>query len=158
MPTRVALFSLAGLLLGAPAHAQPSPLLAAWLEAVPIAPFTEPARAAPVSNGDYDRDLDSATWVYLATAAADWTATAACGSTKVRCGAEHQGGLFLHNIKHEAVAVTFGLAIDAAAVYLVREFLAPEYPKVARGLLYVLSGGRVVATSLKVADLREGPK
>ena len=118
--------------------------LASWLHSVPL-----PTVEAPPLNGQYDRDLDAATWVYVATAAADWTITPVCYAQG--CGV-HKAGLFLYDVK-QAAAIPLGLAIDAGIVWVVREHLAPDHPKLARSLLYALSAVRVVFVATKVHDL-----
>lgn len=102
-------------------------------------------------HADADR-LNHATWVYVATAGADWTVTAAC-IDDATCGDRSRAGLFLYGAKPGA-AVPLGLAIDGALVYVLRELLAPEHPRLAEIALYVLSGARVVVTTTTVYDLR----
>lgn len=96
--------------------------------------------------------LNTALWVYGATASADWAVTAVC--LKVPCGSTPQVGLFLHGIDEPRVSVPLGLAIDAAIAWSVREYVAPEHPRIALVLLYGLSGARVVVTATHINYLR----
>jgi hypothetical protein len=136
-----------GVLVPSPGDARPF----AALFAVPS--ITLEAPPPPATNGDY-QDLDLASWIYVSTAAADWSVTAACGGDSSRCSNKHYGGLFLWELKHEAASVPLGLAIDAGILLAVRELVAPEYPRLARLLLYGLSAARVVVLSHKVSQLR----
>jgi hypothetical protein len=111
----------------------------------------ERARAAREHE---DRDaLNTASWVYVSTAAADWSVTAVCA--RVFCGTRTQTGLFFYGVEDPKVAIPLGLAADALFVYLTREFVAPDHPKIARSLLYGGSAVRLVFLSNKVRDLRE---
>jgi hypothetical protein len=111
----------------------------------------ERARAAREHD---DRDaLNTASWVYVATAAADWSVTAVCA--RVLCGTKTQTGLFLYGVEDDRWAIPLGLATDAIVVYGVREFVAPDHPKLARALLYGASAVRLVFIVNKVSDLRE---
>jgi hypothetical protein len=148
MPLATLLLTAGVLVPMPPAAARPF----ADLFAVPPVITNAPA----ANNGDYE-GLDFASWIYVATAAGDWTVTAACGGNESRCRAEHTGGLFLWDIKHEAVAVPVGIAIDAAILVAVRELVGPDHPKIARGILYALSAARVVVLSHKISQLRRDP-
>jgi hypothetical protein len=117
-----------------------------------VAAFQAPA-AATTKAPTYDRALDAATWTYVATAGADWALTAVC--LELACGDEPSVGLFVYGVENEKKAVGLGLLIDVGLVLVVRELVAPEYPKLAQVLLYTLSAARVTVTSLKIADLRK---
>lgn len=109
-------------------------------------------RETPQERKDREA-LNTASWVYIATAAADWSVTAVCA--KVLCFDSTQTGLFLNGIENEHIAIPLGLAIDAGLLYAIREGVAPDHPKLARGLLYVLSAARGVVVVAKVNDLRD---
>ena len=101
-----------------------------------------------------DREhLNTATWVYVSTAGADWAVWAVCAEVKCNDSGKTQTGLFLHGVK-PAAALPIGLAIDAAIVVTVRELVAPDHPKLARWLLYGLSGVRVIVLTDRIRDLR----
>ena len=97
--------------------------------------------------------LNQATWVYIAAAAADWSVTAVCA--RVICGERTQTGLVLYGVEDARWAIPLGLAIDAVFVFGVRELVAPDHPKLARGLLYGASAVRLVFVVDKVNDLRD---
>ena len=97
--------------------------------------------------------LNHATWFYVGTAAADWSVTAVCA--RVLCGDRTQTGLFLHGVERPAWSIPLGLAIDAGTVWTIRAFIAPDYPKAARVLLYGLGGARLIFVTNKVTDLRD---
>lgn len=101
-----------------------------------------------------ERDaLNTASWVYVAAASADWSLTAVCA--RVVCFDEHsQTGLFLYGVERPALAIPIGVAIDVVWVYGIREFVAPDHPKLARALLYGSSAVRLVFTVSKINDLR----
>jgi hypothetical protein len=117
-----------------------------------VAAFQAPAATTPAKP---DRALDAATWTYVATAGADWALTAVC--LELACHGEDAPsvGLFVYGVENEKKAVALGLAIDVAVVLVVREWVAPDYPTLARVLLYGLSAARVTSTTLKIADLRK---
>ena len=122
---------------------------------------TRPVTQSQMHPGPIDRDreheerddLNAATWVYVAAASADWTATAVC--ERALCGERTMTGLVLYGVEDSRVAIPIGLAIDALFIYGVREIVAPDHPKLARGLLYGASAVRLVFTVNKVNDLRD---
>jgi hypothetical protein len=118
-----------------------------------VAAFQAPA--AVTTPAKPDRALDAATWTYVATAGADWALTAVC--LELACHGEDAPsvGLFVYGVEDPKKAVALGLAIDVAVVLAVREWVAPDYPTLARVLLYGLSAARVTSTTLKIADLRK---
>jgi hypothetical protein len=116
-----------------------------------VAAFQAPAAATTPAKPD--RALDAATWTYVATAGADWALTAVC--LELACGDEPSVGLFVYGVEDQKKAVGLGLLIDVGIVLVVRELVAPDYPKLAQVLLYTLSAARVTVTSLKIADLRK---
>lgn len=115
----------------------------------------EAERRAAQERADRDR-LNWATAVFVGTAGADWAVTAAC--FKVRCSehAGHSASFFVggDGFRNAGTAAALGLGLDAAIVLLAREVIAPDHPKLARGVLWVASGVRVVILSNKVGDLR----
>jgi len=117
-----------------------------------VAAFQPPPAAATVAA---ERALDGATWTYVATAGADWALTAVC--LKLACHGEDAPsvGLFVYGVEDQKKAVTLGLLIDVGIVIVVREFVAPDHPKLAQVLLYGLSAARVTVTTLKISDLRQ---
>lgn len=140
------------LALAVPAHAQSLRALSQQKLEPGKSPDAQ-AVAAQRARDHADLDaLNTASWVYIGTAAADWSVTAVCA--KVLCGDRTQTG-FLYGVEKPAAAIPIGLAIDAAVLIGVREWLAPDHPKIARALLYGLSGVRVVFVANKVNDLRE---
>jgi hypothetical protein len=101
-----------------------------------------------------ERDaLNTATWTYVATAGADWAVYAVCVEVTCTDSGKTQTGQFLHGVK-PAAAVPIGLAIDVGIVLAIREWLAPEHPKLAQFLLYGLSGARVIVLTDRIRDLR----
>jgi len=110
------------------------------------------AAIAKQEHADADA-LNTATWFYLGTAAADWSVTAVCD--KVFCGDRTQTGLFIRGIEDPKASVPLGLAVDALTVILIRQVVAPYNQRLARVLLYGLGGARVVFVANKVNDLRD---
>lgn len=151
---KIAALVVVVLALAVPAHAQS--LRAISQRPVALQQMHSPdGRAVAAQRARDHADLDAlntASWVYIGTAAADWSVTAVCA--KVLCGDRTQTG-FLYGVEKPAAAIPIGLAIDAAVLIGVREWLAPDHPKIARALLYGLSGVRVVFVANKVNDLRE---
>lgn len=98
------------------------------------------------------RDLDNATWAFVSAASADWAVTSIC--SKLVCNDRSSYG-FLYGVENPHAGIPLGLAADALFVYLVREYVFPDHPKLARSLFYVGAGVRVVFVSAKVFDLRE---
>lgn len=114
--------------------------------------------AAQVEADRNDREqLNLATAVYLGVAGADWSLTAVC--FKVGCN-DHSGysaGYFIggDGFTNSGTAAALGLGLDALIVLGAREWVAPDHPKLARGILWVASGVRVVIVTQKISDLRE---
>lgn len=113
----------------------------------------EARERARLERDRQDRDaLNIASWVYISAAAADYSVTAVCA--RVLCGDRTQTGLFFYGIEEPKIAIPLAIAADALVLWGVREFVAPDHPKIARALLYGSSGFRLVLITNKVSDLR----
>jgi len=121
----------------------------------PVVVVTDAEKVKAQKARDHaDQDaLNTATWVYISAAAADWSVTAVCA--KVICGDTHTQTGFLYGIEKPAAAIPLALALDAVIVIGVRELVAPDHPKIARALLYGTGAVRLVFVANKVNDLRE---
>jgi hypothetical protein len=97
-----------------------------------------------------------ASWIYVGVAAADWSVTAAC--FKQHCdGVPGYRASYLawgNGFEEPAVATILGVALDAAVVFAVNQWVAEEHPRVAQAILYGLSGVRLVILTDRVSDLR----
>lgn len=116
------------------------------------------AERRAAEHADRDR-LNVATAVFLGTAGADWSVTAVC--FRVRCaddGGFKTSYFVADGFKNRNAALALGLALDTAIVFVTRDAIAPEHPKLARTLLYVLSGVRLVIVADKVGDLRRNAR
>jgi hypothetical protein len=93
---------------------------------------------------------DTALWVFVAAASADWSVTAVCYD--IDCGANTKG--FAGSIDSPKKATGVGLLIDGAFLYVVREWVAPDHPKVAATLFYTGAVLRIILVTHKISDLR----
>ena len=106
-------------------------------------PYTDAAAQKPKQD-------DTALWVFVAAASADWSVTAVCYD--IDCGANTKG--FAGAIDSPKKATGVGLLIDGAFLYVVREWVAPDHPKVAATLFYTGAVLRVILVTHKISDLR----
>jgi hypothetical protein len=93
---------------------------------------------------------DTALWVFVAAASADWSVTAVCYD--IDCGANTKG--FAGSIESPKKATGVGLLIDGAFLYVVREWVQPDHPKVAATLFYAGAVLRIILVTHKISDLR----
>jgi hypothetical protein len=93
---------------------------------------------------------DTALWVFVAAASADWAVTAVCYD--IDCGANTKG--FAGSIESPKKATGVGLLIDGAFLYVVREWVQPDHPKVAAMLFYAGAVLRIILVTHKISDLR----
>lgn len=100
--------------------------------------------------------LNLATAVFIGSAGADWAVTAACFKVQCTDGPGHHASFFVGGpgFRNVGAAAALGLGLDAAIVLVARSVIAPDHPKLARGVLWVASGVRVVILTNKVNDLR----
>jgi hypothetical protein len=138
---------LAGLLLFSASAAQAQTLG----EVLRHPPLYSLAQAPPYPDaaGPPKKD-DTALWVFVAAASADWSVTAVCYD--IDCGANTKG--FAGAIDSPKKATGVGLLIDGAFLYVVREWVQPDHPKVAATLFYAGAVLRVILVTHKVSDLR----
>ena len=97
-------------------------------------------------------DLLMPTFVYAATAGADWAVTSIC--LKVHCDESPYVGLVPTGVDGPKKGVSLALAIDFGVAVAIRYWVYPKYPKLAKTLLYGLSAVRVTVMTHRISDLR----
>ena len=107
-------------------------------------------QSPPYTNGEAPQKDDTALWVFVAAASADWAVTAVCYD--IDCGANTKG--FAGAIESPKKATGVGLLIDGAFLYVVREWVQPDHPKVAAMLFYAGAVLRIILVTHKISDLR----
>jgi hypothetical protein len=128
------------------AHAQP---LGEVLRRPPLYALGQ-GQSPPYTDDAPPKRDDTALWVFVAAASADWSVTAVCYD--IDCGANTKG--FAGSIDSPKKATGVGLLIDGAFLYVVREWVQPDHPKVAATLFYTAAVLRVVLVTHKISDLR----
>ncbi len=87
-----------------------------------------------------DRSLRMATYVFAATAAADWTTTGIALSR----GAMHEANPFLQWAHDDtAKTVIAGAAMDAVSIYAVRRWIGPTHPRAVAVVFFAQSALRL---------------
>jgi hypothetical protein len=107
------------------------------------------AQAPPYRDDDPPKRDDTALWVFVAAASADWSVTAIC--FQLECGPNTKGFTTIDSTKK---ATTVGLLIDGGLIYGVREWLQPDHPKLAQAIFYGAAVVRLLLVTQKVSDLR----
>jgi hypothetical protein len=92
---------------------------------------------------------DTALWVFVASASADWSVTAVC--FEFQCGPSTAGFTTI-NAPKKGTAV--GLLVDGAFAVAVREWIQPDHPKLAQALFYGGAVIRLLLVTQKIGDLR----
>jgi hypothetical protein len=87
---------------------------------------------------------------FLTASAVDWaTASPAC-----QIGCQTRTGL-LPFVSDARVSVPIGLGLDAGVLWLTTKVITPRWPKVAEGLLYVLTIVHAVSAAEHLIDQRD---
>lgn len=102
------------------------------------------------------QDVDTATRVFAASAAADWTMTGiGLSRGTIAPGVRFSESTPTLRWAHDdpALTVAAGAAMDVAGVYALRRWLAPTHPRLAAVTLYALAASRVYFVSRSVRIL-----
>jgi hypothetical protein len=106
--------------------------------------------AAPVSG----QSLKLPTTVFLASAAVDWSSTAACEAHGC-----HETNPLINWIEPPGAMIAVGAAADVATLYVIHRFWGKRHPKLMRVGLYAVSALRVsiAARNFHTASRGVGP-
>lgn len=113
------------------------------------------AERAAAEKAERDR-LNLATFVFLGAAGADWAVTSVCAEVRCNDHAGYSASYFIggDGFENKGTAIVLGLALDTAIVLFAREVVADDHPKLARAILFIAAGVRVVIMTNKIGDLR----